>query len=133
LLTPNIGGADKPSRADLRGVRVLIVEDNWHVAHALRLLLETEGMEVSGTAATLNQAFRLATEQKPDVAVVDINLRGELAYGLIDQMHDQRVRIIVLTGYAVLAPRLTGEVDAVLQKPFNGPELLDALRRTLSP
>jgi DNA-binding response OmpR family regulator len=90
-------------------------------------------MEVTGTAATVNHALRLATELKADLAIVDINLRGELAYGLIDQMHDQRVRIIVLTGYAVLAPRLTGKVDAVLQKPFNGPELLEALRRTLSP
>jgi DNA-binding response OmpR family regulator len=46
---------------------VLIVEDNWHIAHALRSLLETEGMEVSGTAATLNHALRLVTEQKPDL------------------------------------------------------------------
>jgi DNA-binding response OmpR family regulator len=70
LPTPSIGGADNPRRTGLRGVRVLIVEDNWHVAHALRALLETEGMVVSGTAATVNHALRLATEQKPDLAIV---------------------------------------------------------------
>ena len=126
----NKGGVDKRPRADLKGVRVLVVEDHWHVANALKLLFEAEGMEVSGPAASSADALRLAAEQKPDLAVVDINLGREMAYGLIDNLHDQGVRIVVVSGYAVLAPRLTGKVDVVLQKPFNGPELLAALRRT---
>ena len=130
--TSNNRGVYKRPRADLRGARVLVVEDHWHVANALKLLFEAEGMEVSGPAAGPADALRLVGEQKPDLAVVDINLRGELAYGLIDQLHDQGVRIVVVSGYAVLAPRLTGKVDAVLQKPFNGPELLAALRHALS-
>jgi DNA-binding response OmpR family regulator len=89
-------------------------------------------MEVSGPAASLEEAERLLAASAHDLAVVDINLKGEMAYGLIDQLHDQGVRIVVVTGYAVL-PRLTRKVGAVLQKPFNGPELLAALRRTLSP
>ena len=129
--TSNIGGADKPLRADLRGVRILVAEDHWHVANALRLVLETEGMEVSGPTATTVDALRLAIEQKPSLAIVDVNLKGEMAYGLIDQLHDQRIRIVLVSGYPVL-PRLTGNVAAVLQKPFNRPELLAALRRALS-
>ena len=124
----NTGGADKPPRTGLRGVHVLVVEDHWHVANALRLVLETEGMEVIGPAATLTDAYRLATERKLDLAVVDINLRGEMAYDLIDRIHASGVRVVVLTGYAVL-PRLTEKVVDVLQKPFNGPELLAALHR----
>jgi DNA-binding response OmpR family regulator len=115
----------------LTGVRVLVVEDQWHVASALKSLLETEGMAVSGPAATTADARRLAAERKPDLAVVDINLKGgEMAYGLIDQLHDQGVRIVVVSGYAVL-PRLSGKAAAVLQKPFNGPELLGALLRAV--
>jgi hypothetical protein len=38
---------------------------------------------------------------------------------------------VVVSGYAVV-PRLTGKVAAVLQKPFNGSQLLAALRRALS-
>jgi DNA-binding response OmpR family regulator len=111
-------------------VRVLVVEDQWYVANALKALLEAEGMEVSGSAATTADALRLASEQKPVLAVVDMNLRGEMAYDLIDQLHDQGVRSVVVSGYAVL-PRLSGKV-AVLQKPFNRRDLLEALRRTLS-
>ena len=122
------GGADEPSRKELRGARALVVEDQWHVANALKLLLEAEGMEVSGPVSTAADARRLAAKDKPELAVVDINLKGEMAYDLIDELHDQGVRVVVATGYAVM-PRLSEKVAAVLQKPFNGPALLAALRR----
>jgi DNA-binding response OmpR family regulator len=115
---------------DLRGVRVLIVEDQWHVANALRSLLEIEGMEVSGPAGKTADAHRLADQQKPELAVVDINLNGEMAYSLIECLHERGVRVVVISGYAVL-PRLTAKVAAILQKPFNAPELLASLRRAL--
>jgi len=89
-------------------------------------------MKVGGPVATTADARRLATEQKPDLAVVDIHLKLETAYVLIHQLDDLGVRVVVLSGYAVL-PELTKKVVAVLQKPFNPPELLGALRRALSP
>jgi DNA-binding NtrC family response regulator len=116
---------------DLRGVRVLVVEDQWHVANAMRSLLELEGMEVSGPTARTADARRLANEHRSEVAVVDINLKGEMAYSLIDELHDRGVRVVVMSGYAVL-PRLSAKVADVLQKPFNGAELLASLRRALS-
>jgi DNA-binding response OmpR family regulator len=116
----------------LSGVRVLVVEDHWHVANALQSFLESEGMQVSGPAATTADAQRLATEQKPDLAIVDIHLKLETAYVLIHQLEKQGIGVVVLSGYAVL-PALTTKVVAILQKPFNGPELLEALRRGLSP
>jgi DNA-binding response OmpR family regulator len=111
-------------------VRVLVVEDHWHIANALRSLLVAEGIEVSGPAGTSAAAGQLAAKDKPELAVVDINLKGEMAYDLIDQLHDQGVRVVVVSGYALL-PRLKGKVVAVLPKPINGTELLAALRRGL--
>ena len=132
MRTSNNGSVNALPHADLRGVRVLVVEDHWHVAKALKSFLETEGMKVGGPVATTADARRLATEQKPDLAVVDIHLKLETAYVLIHQLDDLGVRVVVLSGYAVL-PELTEKVVAVLQKPFNPPELLGALRRALSP
>jgi len=131
LATSNTGGVGEPPRADLKGVRVLVVEDQWYVANALKSLLEADGAQVSGPVSTTTNALRLAAEQKPDLAVVDINLKGETAYGLIDHLIDQGARVVVVTGYAVL-PELTKKVVAVLPKPFNGPRLLAALRAALS-
>jgi DNA-binding response OmpR family regulator len=108
-------------------MRILVVEDNWQVAHAMKQFLETQGIKVLGPAATVTTARRLSAE-KPDMAVIDINLRGEMAYDLIDELHDQGVRIVVVSGYAVL-PRVAEKAVAVLEKPFRGPELLAALER----
>jgi CheY-like chemotaxis protein len=112
--------------ADLRGLRVLVVEDSWHVAHALKSLLEELGMVVAGPAATLGDAERLLVAGAPEVAIVDINLKGEMAYGLIDRLHGRGVPIVVISGYAV--PQIArGKVAAILQKPFSAKSLLAIL------
>jgi CheY-like chemotaxis protein len=114
--------------AELKGLRVLVVEDSWHVAHALKSLLEELGMVVAGPAATLGDAERLLATREPEVAIVDINLKGEMAYGLIDRLHDRGVPIVVISGYAV--PQLArGKVAAILQKPFSAKSLLAILRQ----
>ena len=62
------------------------------------------------------------------MALVGINLRGgALAYDLIDQLHDQGIRIVVLTGYADVLLK-QGKVAAVLQKPMRENLLLRSLR-----
>src|SRR5689334_1319936 len=79
-----------PEPGLLSGLSVLIVEDSWQVGAAVKRLLQSCGADVAGPAATAADAARLVSERTIDVALVDINLRGgELAYGLIDQLHDQ--------------------------------------------
>lgn len=117
----------------LRGLRVLVVEDSWHVANALKSLLEELGIDVVGPAASLQDAERLLGAQETSaairVAIVDINLKGEMAYGLIDTLHDRGVPIVVISGYAV--PQVAqAKVAAVLQKPFSAKSLLAVLRQT---
>ena len=114
----------------LKGVQVLVVEDTWHVAKALKSALAEMGMVVAGPAATTAEAERLVAEQQPDLAVVDVNLKGEMAYGLIDRLHDRGVRVIIVTGYAVL-PKSTEKAAAILQKPFSGAELRTTLHQVM--
>ena len=106
---------------------MLVVEDTWHVAKALKSALEQVGMDVSGPAATIGEARRLMVEHMPRVAVVDVNLKGEMAGGLIEQLHDKGVSVVVVSGYAV-PPISADKTTAILQKPFSGSELLAALR-----
>jgi len=112
----------------LNGLRVLIVEDSWQVGAALKRLLETLGADVAGPVASTADAARLISERSVDVALVDINLRGgELAYDLIDQLHIQGIRIVIITGYADV-PLNQRKVAAVLQKPVSANLLLRTLR-----
>ena len=112
----------------LKGVHILLVEDSWHLGVALKNLLQDWGADVAGPVATSVEAEHLISEHVPDLALVDFNLRGgELAYGLIDRLHDQGVRIIVTSGYAV-PPPASGKTVAILPKPFSEAQLLATFR-----
>ncbi len=112
----------------LNGLWILIVEDSWDVGTGLKMLLESWGADVVGPAATTADAVRLVSERTPDVALVDIHLRdGELSYCLINQLHDQGIRIVVITGYADVSPAV-GKIAAIVQKPIREDVLLASIR-----
>src|SRR5882724_8481283 len=105
--------------SELKGARILLVEDSWHVGNAIKRLLRALGADVAGPAATIADAERLVAERIPDVAIVDINLRdGERANHLIDRLHEQRIPVVVITGYTEVALP-PGKVEAILQKPVS--------------
>ena len=123
---------DPPDAVSLSGLRILVVEDSWHVAKAITRLLTALGAALAGPAATTAQAKQLISESRPDVAVVDFNLRdGEPAHDLIDHLQDQGIRVIVITGYEVV-PLEPGKVEAILQKPVSAAQLLAAVRQVMS-
>ena len=128
MTTANVRELPEPAPVNLNGLRVLVVEDSWQVGAALKRLLESCGADVAGPVATTADAARLVSERTVDVALVDINLRGgELAYDLINHLHAQGIRIVVVTGYADVS--LDQEkIAAVLQKPISTPLLLRSLR-----
>ena len=56
-------------------IRILIVDDHHVVRHGLRQLLEREpDMEVVAEAGSGTEAVRVATEQQPDVVLLDVKL-----------------------------------------------------------
>src|SRR5262249_21858259 len=112
--------------AHLRGLRVLIVEDSWHMAIAVQSLLEGVGMGIAGAAARTTDAERLASVNARRVAGVDRKLQDGMAFDLIDRLHDLGIRIVVISGFATFSNPL-GKATAILRKPFEGAELLDAL------
>jgi DNA-binding NtrC family response regulator len=117
-----------PPEADLKGMRILLVEDSWQLGVALKNLLQMLGADVVGPVATTAEAGRLISLNAPDVALVDVNLRGgEQAYSLIDELHGKGIRVIVTSGYADL-PLASQKVVAILQKPISEELLLATLR-----
>jgi len=118
----------KASPLVLSDLCVLVVEDSWDVGTGLKMLLESWGADVAGPAATTADALRLVCKRTPDVALVDINLRdGEQSYCLINQLHDQAIRVVVISGYADVSPAV-GTVAAILQKPIREDLLLASIR-----
>jgi DNA-binding response OmpR family regulator len=68
----NVGSTDL-----LKGARVLIVEDELLVANYLEELLGMEGCIVLGPALRVHEALVLIERQRPEAAVLDLNLHGE--------------------------------------------------------
>lgn len=113
---------------ELKGLSILLVEDSWHVGKAMKGLLRVLGAEVVGPAATAADAERLVAERTPDVAIVDVNLRhGETSSNLIDRLLEQRIPVIIVTGYAAVSLP-TRNVEAILEKPVSKQRLLENLR-----
>ena len=113
----------------LSGLRVLLVEDSWHIAVAFKNLLRSLGAEVIGPVATTADAERAMSEQIPDVGIIDFNLRGgEQARGLIDKLNAHDIPVIVVSGYASV-PLAPAKAAVILQKPIAEAQLLEALGR----
>jgi DNA-binding NtrC family response regulator len=117
-------GAESPN---LRGMRVLLVEDSWQLGMALKSLLRSFDAEVDGPVATTADAERLISEHVPDAAIIDINLRqGERSYGLIDRLISLDVPVIVTSGYSDL-PMVPAKAH-ILEKPISEERLIAILR-----
>jgi DNA-binding response OmpR family regulator len=115
----------KTEASALRGLRVLIVEDSYVVARAIQSLLEEIGMVVVGPVASSTDAERLLVECSPELAIVDIHLKGEMSFHLIDRLHGTGIPVLAMSGMA--SHTTVASAAAVLQKPFSGSDLLAAL------
>jgi len=84
-------------------VRVLLADDQRVVREGLATLLGLlDGVEVIGTAADGDEAFRLAAELHPDVVLMDLRMPRcdgvEATRRLRD--HDPNIKVLMLTTYA---------------------------------
>lgn len=67
-----------PGSGNPRGgtTKVLIVDDEQDLRHALSLLVESHGFEVVGEAGSGPEAIDLASQNHPDVVVLDYMMPG---------------------------------------------------------
>jgi two-component system, chemotaxis family, CheB/CheR fusion protein len=106
----------------LRGMRVLLVDDNADIRDVFALLLTAEGAQVI-TAATGREAIDLARRDDFDVLLTDFGLPdfpGDTVIRYIVAAARQRPWIVVITGYGepfVGRARKAG-ADIILTKPI---------------
>jgi DNA-binding response OmpR family regulator len=124
--------AGKAAALSLTGLEILVVEDNAAVASAMRSLLEEVGMQVVGVATNVSEADALCSSRPPQIAVVDVQLGRDMAFGLIDRLRRAGVAVLVISGHAAVAEQVT-DGAVILQKPFSGSQLLAALHDAIAP
>ena len=85
--------------ADAQKRRVLVIEDEALVAMLIEDMIHDSGGEMVGSACRLSDALALAQETQADVALLDINLGGALAYPVADVLRQRGVPIVFTSGY----------------------------------
>jgi CheY-like chemotaxis protein len=108
----------------LDGLRILVAEDNVLAAMEVEQVLKDCGCEPVGPVATVEQALRLAREERLDGAVLDVNLRDRAVFPVAEELVRRGVRMIFATGYENsyhFPEHLAG--CARLRKPYSGHEL----------
>jgi DNA-binding NarL/FixJ family response regulator len=76
--------------------RYLIVDDSACFLAAARAMLQREGVTVVGEALAGPEALRLATELRPDVILVDIDLGDESGIDLAERLAARQLGPVVL-------------------------------------
>ncbi len=132
------GGVSRLMEADgtqAMGHRILVVEDEAFIAFFLDTVLTEAGFEVIGPVDDAVMAMRVAAEERPDLALMDIRLRGELD-GVTATRHlveHLGVPVVVVSANASQAiDSLRPLTNHILGKPVASEELVATVREALA-
>ena len=111
----------------LRGVHVLVVEDNGLLCCVLEETLREAGCEVIGPFARLPEAMNAAPTADIDVALLDLNIRGELVSPLVEQLNARGVPFVLTSAYRTSELPRPLQSAIQLRKPYTGSEVVECL------
>ncbi|MFW5652442.1 MAG: response regulator [Planctomycetota bacterium] len=83
----------------LPGKRVLVVEDEVFIADYTECMLEAMQCKVLGPVPDEDAALALIEREKPEAAVLDINLGTHTAFRIADRLRELGIPFIFTTGY----------------------------------
>ncbi len=116
-------------------MRLLVIEDEPKVGHALLEGLQSEGYEVA-LAETGEEGFFLASSRAFDLIVLDVMLPGRNGLEILAALRKQNsaAQVLILTAKDAIEDRVAGldaGADDYLVKPFAFPELSARIRALL--
>jgi len=111
--------------------KVLIVEDESLVGHHLKLILNAAGYKVTGISESVNEALATIEEDKPDLVLLDIHLKGILnGIDLARELTKRNMAFVYLTANfqgALLEEAKSTMPFGFIVKPFREDDLLTTL------
>ena len=130
---PRLGRDLRADQGEVRGARILIVEDEAPLREYLHMMLELEGHQVA-EASNGAEALNLFHIGEFHLVITDFDMPvmqgNELAAAI--KLSAPSLPILMITGSWRARRDASNPVDALLAKPFTATELLCALGRLLS-
>jgi CheY-like chemotaxis protein len=115
---------------DLKGARVLIVEDAVLLALELETGLADAGAHVIGPAYELEEGMALL-DQPIDAAVLDANLNGRSVTPVAQVLAARGVPFLFATGYGEAGGAPTGFDAPIIRKPYDVTQVAAAVAELL--
>lgn len=106
----------------IRGLRILMVEDEMLLAMSLEDTLRRLGCEVV-KASRLHKALKLAETETIDGALLDVNLNGERVYPAAAALDRRDIPYVLMTGYGNDMLDTDYRGCPTLSKPFHVDEM----------
>lgn len=117
----------------LKGLRVLVVEDEALVAMMTCDYLEDMGYHVVGPYPSVEKALQAIESDRVDCAVLDINLGGgHTSLPVAQALKVRSTPFLFATGYGASGIKVEFPAAPVLSKPFSEHQLAKALEDLLS-
>jgi DNA-binding response OmpR family regulator len=115
---------------------VVVVEDEDAIRTLTRRILSKQGYQVV-EAETPEHAIALCEGRKPDLLLTDVVMPGMSGKDLSERLRERHadLRVLFMSGYTDNVMDRYGmdaSGDSLLQKPFNGRELLEAVQEALT-
>jgi DNA-binding NarL/FixJ family response regulator len=113
---------------------VFLLDDHEIVRRGLRDLLEANGLDVVGEAATAEEARQRIPATRPDVAVLDVRLPDGTGVEVCRDLRSENpdLRCLMLTSYAddeALVEAIVAGASGYALKEIRANDLVDAIRR----
>lgn len=117
----------------LDGARVLLLEDEFVVALDAEQILKELGVQQVETAATLSDAEKRAREGRFDLALLDVNVNGQMSYELAESLRARGVPVVFATGYELKGRAIPGvDTELCVSKPYTSERLRQVLFAALA-
>ena len=116
------------AEAELKGKRILVVEDSPVVGPFTADLLADLGCVVVGPAPNMAAARELVEAGEFDAALMDIHIRGERVFTLCEMLEAQGLPFVFTSGYADRNMPEKWEDRPRLQKPYTLDQIEKALK-----
>jgi len=97
---------------------ILIVEDEPLIAMMLEDFLESLGHSVAGTCDSVESALKQVESGGFDLAILDVNLKGENVWPVASRLRQQNVPFVIATGGHVDPPPPEFNNAPVIEKPY---------------